>query len=465
MAGRGGAAARAVRRCCSSSRARSHSTAAAAAAEPGPPPPLYVRSAATTAADAMGVLGLAAGKRGDRPGARPVDSLAHLVKRPSDSLLCVELPFGRDAALRAANVNWRGQLRVGKLLEELDAFAGAIAYRHVDDGDPGSEQPTLVTASTDRVDLVTYPLRADQDMQMRGMVTYVGASSLNIDVDIVALPAQRGAPLQPVLLASTTFVARNRRTGRALPVPRLAPATPRELQLHEAGRLASEARRAARGAGLDRVPPSAAELGMVHTLFQELGARQAGGGRSGGGGGGSGSGGSGATRVMMMDDTLLTSSEITMPQDRNVHGKVFGGWLMRRAFETAWAAGWRATGTLPKFLALDDISFDHPVEVGSLVRFDARLDYSLGAGTKTYGVSVSATMSRPHEAADAELQRGRLTNTFHFVFYTDEPERLPRVYPRSYVEAMQWIEAHRRMELGRTLAERRKAEGARVRFD
>ena len=255
MAGRGGAAARAVHRCCSSSRARSHSTAAAAAAEPGPPPPLYVRSAATTAADAMGVLGLAAGKRGDRPGARPVDSLAHLVKRPSDSLLCVELPFGRDAALRAANVNWRGQLRVGKLLEELDAFAGAVAYRHVDDGDPGSEQPTLVTASTDRVDLVTYPLRADQDMQMRGMVTYVGASSLNIDVDIVALPAQRGAPLQPVLLASTTFVARNRRTGRALPVPRLAPATPRELQLHEAGRLASEARRAvASSVSLDTWP-------------------------------------------------------------------------------------------------------------------------------------------------------------------------------------------------------------------
>jgi acyl-coenzyme A thioesterase 9 len=197
---------------------------------------------------------------------------------------------------------------------------------------------------------------------------------------------------------------------------------------------------------------------MVHHLFQELSARQ--------GGGGGGGGGGGPPMCLMMEDTLLTSSEITMPQDRNVHGKVFGGWLMRRAFETAWAAGWRATGALPKFLALDDISFDHPVEVGTLVRFDARLDYSLGAGSKTYGVSVSTTMSRPHEAADAELRRGRLTNTFHFCFHVgDDIAVLPRVYPRTYAEAMQWIEAHRRMEVGRSLAERRKVEGARARFE
>lgn len=137
---------------------------------------------------------------------------------------------------------------------------------------------------------------------------------------------------------------------------------------------------------------------------------------------------------------------------------------MRRAFETAWAAGWRATGALPKFLALDDITFQHPVEVGSMVRFDARLTYAMGAPTKTYGVSVSTTMSRPHESDNPELRAGILTNTFHFVFYTPEPERLPRVYPRTYGEAMQWIEAHRRMETGRSLAERRKVEGITARF-
>lgn len=253
------------------------------------------------------------------PGARRVESLAHLVKRPSDSYLAVELPFGRDVALRDAYVSFRGQIRVGRLLEELDAFAGAIAYRHIDDGEPDTEMPTLVTASFDRLDLLTYPLLSDVDMQMRGMVTYVGASSLNIDLDFVTVPAD-GSPARPVMMASTTFVARNSRTGKAMPVPRLKPESSNEVRLFEAGKLASDARKAARGRGLDRIPPTGDELAMVHQLFQELSAKQGSGGLSLG----PGCSLPGAGGVMLMEDTLLTSTELTMPQDRNVHG-AWGG--------------------------------------------------------------------------------------------------------------------------------------------
>lgn len=270
--------------------------------------PVYVRTADTTAAGAMEAA--LTSKPGARPGKAPGsrESLAQLVKRPADSFTVCELPFGRDRALRDAYVNFRGELRVGKLLEELDSFAGSIAYRHVDDGE--TEMPTLVTASFDRLDLLTYPLRSDLDMQLRGMVTYVGASSLNIDMELVALPPGGSAaptPVVPVMAASTTFVARNSRTGRATPVPRLRPDTPTEQRLFEAGRLASDARKAARGRGLDRTPPTPEELGMVHALFQELSARQAAAAAGGGG-------------VVLMEDTLLTSTELTMPQDRNVHG-------------------------------------------------------------------------------------------------------------------------------------------------
>jgi acyl-coenzyme A thioesterase 9 len=75
----------------------------------------------------------AAGKRlDDLP--QP-SSLGHLSKAPSDSLLTVLLPFGSDAELRRQFINYQGQLRVGKLLEEIDAFAGNIAYLHCDDDD------------------------------------------------------------------------------------------------------------------------------------------------------------------------------------------------------------------------------------------------------------------------------------------------------------------------------------------
>lgn len=154
---------------------------------------------------------------------------SHVVKAPSDSLLTVELPFGRDAAFRSRYLNFRNHLRVGRLLEELDAFAGHLAYRHCEPPEGSdSDPPILVTVSTDRVDLLQYPLPADRDMVMTGMVTYVGASSLNIDIDMslvgeasdaaaasggsgaaAATGGGAGATRVPVLQASFTFVARD----------------------------------------------------------------------------------------------------------------------------------------------------------------------------------------------------------------------------------------------------------------
>ena len=91
--------------------------------------------------------------------------------------------------------------------------------------------------------------------------------------------------------------------------------------------------------------------------------------------------------------------------------------------------------------------------------------HALGPPNKTFIVSVSATMSRPYERDNKVLRSGLLTNTFAFTFYTDSPQSLPRVYPRTYGEAMQLIESHRRYQLGKALAEKRKAEPVKVRFE
>ena len=40
-----------------------------------------------------------------------------------------------------------------------------------------------------------------------------------------------------------------------------------------------------------------------------------------------------------------------------------------------------------------------------------------------------------------------------------------QVYPRTYAEAMQFIDGHRRHEIGRKLNEIRKNEGVKLRFD
>lgn len=60
------------------------------------------------------------------------------------------LPFKSDEDLWSQYVNPSGELRFGKILEDIDAFAGNISYFHCDDDDPETEPLTLVTASCDR---------------------------------------------------------------------------------------------------------------------------------------------------------------------------------------------------------------------------------------------------------------------------------------------------------------------------
>lgn len=66
--------------------------------------------------------------------------------------------------------------RYGKILEDLDAMAGAISYKHCDDGKTDSTPLTIVTASVDRIDfLKPWGIK---DLRLSGHVTFVGYSSM-----------------------------------------------------------------------------------------------------------------------------------------------------------------------------------------------------------------------------------------------------------------------------------------------
>jgi acyl-coenzyme A thioesterase 9 len=75
--------------------------------------------------------------------------------------------------------------RIGKVLEDLDALAAAIAFMHCDYCDGGL---TLVTASVDTIHID--PTRRlitsspPPNLRLRGMPTYAGFSSLEVQLDI-----------------------------------------------------------------------------------------------------------------------------------------------------------------------------------------------------------------------------------------------------------------------------------------
>jgi acyl-coenzyme A thioesterase 9 len=86
----------------------------------------------------------------------------------------ISYPFSTNEFLKEQYRNPFGQMRFGKVLEDLDALAGNIAFAHVQD-----PALNIVTASVDRIRL-SAPPNLESDQHLSGKVTYVGTSSMEI---------------------------------------------------------------------------------------------------------------------------------------------------------------------------------------------------------------------------------------------------------------------------------------------
>ena len=139
-----------------------------------------------------------------------------------------------------------------------------------------------------------------------------------------------------------------------------------------------------------------------------------------------------------MRSTEMRSSDMTQPQERNTNGKIFGGSLMRRAYELARTTAYVFAGpnAHPYLVASDTITFLRPVEIGSVIEFGAKVVYSSGWPERHFQVKV--------ETHIRDLVTGQqfMSNTFQFTFECDlVPVR--RVEPELYSEAMEWLEGRR----------------------
>ena len=75
-----------------------------------------------------------------------------------------------------------------------------------------------------------------------------------------------------------------------------------------------------------------------------------------------------------MEDSKLKNLVICQPEHRNRFNKIFGGFIMRQAFELGWANAYVFAKERPFIVYMDDISFEAPVEVGSLLYFNSQVN-------------------------------------------------------------------------------------------
>uniref|UniRef100_A0A7N1A7P3 HotDog ACOT-type domain-containing protein n=1 Tax=Kalanchoe fedtschenkoi TaxID=63787 RepID=A0A7N1A7P3_KALFE len=364
-----------------------------------------------------------------------------LIRSPSHSRTVIHYNLSSDYMLRDQYRDPWNEVRVGKLLEDLDALAGTISVKHCSDDDSTTRPLLLVTASVDRMQL-RKPVSVDIDLKMVGAVIWVGTSSIEIQLE-VHQPAE-GSDVSDTLAltANFIFVARDCKTGKAAPVNRLAPQTEQERLLFNQAEARNNLRKR------KRADPKGFKDGDVGTLkcmltqgriscdMPALADRD----------------------TILLRDTRLENFLICQPQQRNMHGRIFGGFLMHRAFELAFATAYAFAGIMPCFLEVDHVDFLKPVDVGDFLRFRSCVLYAEreDSDSPLINIEVEAHVVRP------ELKSSEVTNTFNFTFSVrPEAKAMNKFGIRKVVPATE-EEARRIME--RMEAKASQLEGA-VRLD
>ncbi|KAL6978923.1 Acyl-coenzyme A thioesterase 2, chloroplastic [Sarracenia purpurea var. burkii] len=351
-----------------------------------------------------------------------------LTKTPFQSRTTILYNFSTDYILREQYRDPWNEVRIGKLLEDLDALAGSISVKHCSDDDSMTRPLLLVTASVDKM-VLKKPISVDVDLKMVGAVIWVGRSSIEIQLEVTQPTNESTDACEPIALtANFIFVARDSKTGKAAPVNRLSPETEREKLLYEEAEERNKLRKRKRSndwkefenGEVNRLEALLAE-GRIFSDMPALADRD----------------------TILLRRTQLENSLICQPQQRNIHGRIFGGFLMHRAFELAFSTAYAFAGMMPCFLEVDHVDFLRPVDIGDFLRFKSCVLYTEfeNIDHPLINIEVVAHVTRP------ELRSSEVSNTFYFTFTvcpeakaTKNEFRIRKVVPGTEEEARRILE-------------------------
>jgi acyl-coenzyme A thioesterase 9 len=361
-----------------------------------------------------------------RPTPAPDGAKQPLSERPPSVSSFEEiLPFRTDAELRERYLNFFGGLRLGKLLEDFDLSAGRTAYNHAQGWERGL---TIVTAACDRIDLLD-ELRSDRDLRVRASVNWTGRSSMEVGLQVASEEGNGG--WQAVARAYFIMVARQGETSAA--VNPLVPQTDEEHRRFQEGEQRQQQRRAMAQNNYLKHTPTAEESVRLHRLFLRTKHQQITG--------------------VPMHETQRQATLLMHPQSRNIHNKIFGGYLMRQAFELAWNITYLHCRCPPQFVCMDHMYFFQPVEIGAILSFTGFVIHTDGLHLV---IEVTTEVIHP------QTGRTQTTNICYFTFSAlddfGQPQAVPMVIPHTYEEGLRYLDGAKRLRLGEEL---RRAKGVR----
>ena len=365
---------------------------------------------------------------------KTASSSENSVKKPSDSRVDVLYDFQGDKGLKETYIDGFGNVLMGRLLEDLDALAGNVAFFHCDDGNPESPGVSLVTAAVERMKFESSGISINKNLVLTGQVVYKGSSSLDVLIEAHSTDCkdqenpEKVEMLDPLndstrLLQSVfTYVARDKATGKAAKIINLDidGCSKHEINFHKVREDEANYRRKVRKGeavtdylkSLDQQlrwlmlerGKSMQDMPALHTHNQ----------------------------VVLQQTTALENSFICEPQKSNTGGRVFGGFLINRAYMLAQANAYLFSGKPATLTMVDKITFRRPVEISDLIRLRSRITYCSKENPFRMVVMVTCDIARPESGVSYQ------SNKFTFVFTSNDEvgdESIKTVLPLNRMEA------------------------------
>jgi len=192
----------------------------------------------------------------------------------------------------------------------------AFFHCHTENKDE-SEYPIIVTASVDRISLRQRP-KEGTDQYLSGQVTWTGTSSMEIRMQCTSADSDK-----EWLEAYVTYVTLDPHTKKPMKIPAVVPTTETEKKEFQAGAARAAAKKQRRkqqkhadnNADIDaQAKALLEEAGPLLTMPSLANPHS-----------------------ILLPNTHMQNAMIAQPQAQNLHKRVFGGFLMRRAFELSFS--------------------------------------------------------------------------------------------------------------------------------
>ena len=338
--------------------------------------------------------------------------------QPRDTVFYKTLALGSDSAMRrrymVVDSPLPGNIRFGLVLEILDKVAEEAALNYVNQFHPDAR---VVTAAIDNI-VIRQAIDITRDLTFAATINHIGRSSLEIGIRV----EQPGETTEHIASCYFTMVARSGYgddvTSVALPpIDYVEP-----MERRRAGKALARREEYRHQQAALHEPPSRSEwetLDALHQAQDEPGF------------------------AGLLCGPLVTDAwERTYPDQENVPFTIFGGYLIRRAFELSSICSELVAPNRSIIAAVNRINFFHPVRMGDKLHFTSRVVY-----TNDSFVCIEAGIERISRDRTAKALSNSCLFTFANVDGGLKHHPVPTVYPTTYAEDARYLAAHRSLQI------------------